>query len=210
MKAASTPRALFFDLGKVIVPFEIERAYAGFQAVSTLPIEEMAKRLRAGDLVQRYECGQLEDERFFESFCEITGVTTTFERFCAIWNSIFLPATLVPESLLEELSRNYTLLLLSNTNAIHYRFLERHYGHLGHFYHRVLSHEVGAQKPARQIYEDALAAAGVRPEEVFFTDDLPENIEAARKLGIDGEVFTGVPELLRHLAIRGISSGKVA
>ncbi len=210
VKAASTPRALFFDLGKVIVPFEIQRAYAGFRAVSRLSIDEMTKRLRAGDLVQRYECGQVEDEPFFQAFSEITGVRTTFEQFCAIWNSIFLPATLVPESLLEELSRNYTLLLLSNTNAIHYRFLEQNYGHLAHFHHRVLSHEAGAQKPARKIYDDALAAAGVKPEEVFFTDDLLENIEAARKLGMDGEVFTGVPELLRHLAVRGISPGMVA
>lgn len=210
VKAIPSPRALFFDLGNVLVPFDIQRAYAGFQAVSALPLEEMAKRLRAGDLVQRYECGQVEDEPFFEAFCEITGVRTTFEHFCEIWNSIFLPPTLVPESLLEELSRRYTLLLLSNTNAIHYRFLERHYAHIGHFHHHVLSHEAGAQKPARKIYDDALAAAGVKPEEVFFTDDLEENIGAARRLGIDAEVFTGVKDLLTHLAVRGISPGEVA
>lgn len=210
VKAIPSPRALFFDLGNVLVPFDIQRAYAGFQAVSALPLEEMAKRLRAGDLVQRYECGQVEDEPFFEAFCEITGVRTTFEHFCEIWNSIFLPPTLVPESLLEELSRRYTLLLLSNTNAIHYRFLERHYAHIGHFHHHVLSHEAGAQKPARKIYDDALAAAGVKPEEVFFTDDLEENIGAARQLGIDAEVFTGVKDLLNHLAVRGISPGEVA
>lgn len=200
------PRALFFDLGNVIVPFDIQRAYAGFEAVSALSIEEMAKRLRAGDLVRRYECGQVEDEPFFEAFCELTGVSTTFERFCEIWNSIFLPPTLVPESLLRALSREHTLLLLSNTNAIHYRFLERHYAHLGHFHHYVLSHEAGVQKPARKIYDDALAAAGVRPEEAFFTDDLRENIEAARKLGIDAEVFTGVEALRGHLAARGVSA----
>lgn len=204
VQTAVPPRALFFDLGNVIVPFDIERAYAGFGAVSALPIEEMAKRLRAGDLVQRYECGQVEDEPFFEAFCELIGVRTTFERFCQIWNSIFLPPTLVPEELLEELSRGYTLLLLSNTNAIHYRFLERNYAHIGHFHHHVLSHEAGAQKPERKIYDDALAAAGVQPEEVFFTDDLPENIEAARQLGIDAEVFTGVPDLQRHLENRGV------
>ena len=123
---------------------------------------------------------------------------------------MMLPPTLVPESLLEELSRRYTLLLLSNTNAIHYRFLERHYAHIGHFHHHVLSHEAGAQKPARKIYDDALAAAGVKPEEVFFTDDLEENIGAARRLGIDAEVFTGVKDLLTHLAVRGISPGEVA
>ena len=209
MQAVTPPRALFFDLGNVIVPFDIQRAYAGFEAVSALPIEEMAKRLRAGDLVQRYECGEVEDEPFFESFCDLTGVRTTFERFCEIWNSIFLPPTLVPEDLLKELSSRHTLLLLSNTNAIHYRFLERNYAHIGHFHHHVLSHEAGAQKPARKIYDDALAAAGVQPEQVFFTDDLPENIEAARRLGIDAEVFTGVDVLRGHLSVRGVAAAIV-
>lgn len=205
MAAFKSPRALFFDLGKVLVPFDLKRAYSGFGAVSPLSIEEMSVRLRSSGLVERYECGQVEDAPFFEQFSELTGINTTFERFCEIWNSIFLPPTLVPESLLAGLSTRYTLLLLSNTNAIHFRFLERNYPHIGHFHHRVLSHESGAQKPDRKIFDDALAAAGVKPEEAFFTDDLAENIEAARRLGIDAEVFTGVPELLLHLERRGVT-----
>ncbi|MCZ2156903.1 MAG: HAD family phosphatase [Bryobacterales bacterium] len=207
MAAKSPPRALFFDLGKVLVPFDLKHAYAGFSAVSPLPVERMGERLRSSGLVERYECGQVGDEEFFEQFSELTQVNTTFERFCDIWNSIFLPATLVPESLLAELAKQHTLLLLSNTNAIHFRFLEQNYPHLRHFHHRVLSHESGSQKPDRKIFDDALTAARVKPEEAFFTDDLAENIEAARRLGIDAEVFTGVPELLRHLDCRGVTVG---
>jgi putative hydrolase of the HAD superfamily len=164
----------------------------------------MSARLRADGLVTRYECGEVEDQPFFEAFCRLTGISTTFEHFCEIWNSIFLPPTLVPDALLQSLSSRFTLLLLSNTNAIHYRFLEAQYPHIGHFHHRVLSHESGAQKPSRKIYDDALAAAGVEPHEAFFTDDLAVNIEAARALGIDAEVFTGVPQLLLHLEARGV------
>ncbi|MDZ7637301.1 MAG: HAD family phosphatase [Bryobacterales bacterium] len=207
MPSSTPPKALFFDLGNVLVPFDIQHAYAGFQELSALPVEEMAKRLRADGVVSRYECGQLDDVAFFERFCELTGVRSGFERFCEVWNSIFLPPTLVPDSLLAALRQRHTLLLLSNTNAIHYRFLERRYPHIGHFHHHILSHESGAQKPAKKIYDDALEAAGVRPEEAFFTDDLPENIAAARDLGMDAEVFTGVPSLLHHLRLRAVDAG---
>ncbi len=207
VKVVNPPRALFFDLGNVLVPFDIQHAYAGFRAVSALPVEEMAVRLRADGLVQRYECGQVGDEAFFADFCRLTGVEATYQQFCEIWNSIFLPPTLVPESLLADLARRYTLLLLSNTNAIHYRYLERHYPHIGHFHHHVLSHESRSQKPARKIYDDALAAAGVKPEEAFFTDDILENVESARQLGMDAEVFTGVPTLLNQLKLRGVAFG---
>jgi putative hydrolase of the HAD superfamily len=198
------PKALFFDLGNVLVPFDIRRAYAGFRALSPLSVEEMATRLRADGLVTRYECGQVEDQPFFEAFCRLTEVRTTYQRFCELWNSIFLPPTLVPDDLLATLSSNFTMLLLSNTNAIHFRFLEANYPHIRRFHHLVLSHEAGAQKPARKIYDDALAAAGVEPHEAFFTDDLAENIEAARQLGLDAEVFEGVPRLLEHLEARGV------
>lgn len=198
------PKALFFDLGNVLVPFDIRLAYGSLRALSPLSIEEMSARLRADGLVPRYECGQVEDHAFFEEFCRLTQVSTTYDHFCEIWNSIFLPPTLVPDALLQSLSTRFTLLLLSNTNAIHYRFLEAHYPHIGHFHHRVLSHESGAQKPARKIYDDALAAVGVEPHEVFFTDDLAVNIDAARALGLDAEVFTGVAPLLQHLEARGV------
>lgn len=205
MSHSRPPKALFFDLGNVLVPFDIQRAYAGFRPLSPLSVEEMSRRLRADGLVTRYECGQVEDRPFFEAFCGLTQVSATYEQFCEIWNSIFLPPTLVPDDLLASLSRRFTLLLLSNTNAIHFRFLEAHYSHLGHFHHRVLSHEAGAQKPARKIYDDALTAAGVAPHEAFFTDDLAENIDAARTLGLDAEVFEGVPRLLQHLEARGVA-----
>lgn len=197
-------RTLFFDLGNVLVPFNFQRAYAALEALSPLPIDEMAKRLRADGLVARYECGELEDELFFEEFAALTEVKTSYHRFCEIWNCIFLPANLVPESLLQSLASRYRLLLLSNTNAIHFRYLEANYSHIRHFHHLCLSHEAGAQKPARKIYDDALRIANADPAEVFFTDDMRENVEAARTLGLDAEVFEGLPALRKHLSARGV------
>lgn len=197
-------RTIFFDLGNVLVPFNFQRAYAALEALSVLPIDEMAKRLRADGLVARYECGEIDDHLFFEEFAALTELKTTYERFCEIWNCIFLPANLVPESLLESLASRYQLLLLSNTNAIHFRYLEANYPHIRHFHYLCLSHVAGSQKPARKIYDDALRIADVDPAEVFFTDDMRENVEAARALGLDAEVFEGLPSLRDHLTARGI------
>lgn len=200
-------RALFFDLGNVLVPFDISRAYGALEASSPLPITEMAARLRASGIVTDYECGRIDDVPFYEAIRELLELRCSYEDFCVIWNCIFLPPTLVPESLLEALRPHYTLLLLSNTNAIHFRFLQQHYPHIQHFHHLTLSHEAGAQKPDNSIYLKALATAGVAPDEVFFTDDLQPNIDAARALGMDAEQFVGTTELEAHLRQRGILNG---
>ena len=52
-------------------------------------------------------------------------------------------------------------------------------------------------KPERGIYHDALRGLGVRPEEAVFFDDLPENVEAARQVGIHGFVWTGLEQGMR-------------
>lgn len=98
----------------------------------------------------------------------------------------------------------YRLLLLSNTNAIHFEMLRREYPLLRHFHGMVLSHEVHLVKPQPAIFEAAVRLAGCSPEECFYTDDVPEFVDAARTLGIDSEQFRGVEKLERELASRGI------
>ena len=49
-------------------------------------------------------------------------------------------------------------------------------------------------KPESEIYHDALRGLGVRAEEAVFFDDLPANVEAARRLGIHAFVWTGLEQ----------------
>jgi putative hydrolase of the HAD superfamily len=79
------------------------------------------------------------------------------------------------------------------------------YPHVRHFDHWVLSHEVKAMKPSPVIYAAAIEHARARPEECFFTDDIPEYVEAAREAGIDSEPFLGYEKLLADLRARGIT-----
>lgn len=64
----------------------------------------------------------------------------------------------------------------------------------------VISSDVRARKPAREIYECLLAASGFRPEELLFVDDRAKNVDAAVALGIAAVQFdpkTGFRDLLR-------------
>jgi len=48
------------------------------------------------------------------------------------------------------------------------------------------SAEVGLAKPDSRFYQLALSYLQVYPEEVVFLDDVPENVDTARLLGIHG------------------------
>src|SRR5229473_1478687 len=58
----------------------------------------------------------------------------------------------------------------------------------------VYSHEVGLVKPDPRIYALLCAELRVAPGELVFLDDVPENVEAARRFGIQGELHRSTPK----------------
>ena len=204
MEVTLPVRTVIFDLGNVIVPFDIGRGYAALRAHCRHSPAEIAGLVRATGFVPQLEAGQLSPQDFVHRFSETLGLDIGYERFCELWNGIFLPGEIVPDALLAGLHRRYRLLALSNTNAIHFAAVRRQYPILKHFDDCVLSFEVGAAKPDPRIYKVALDRAGCLPGECFFTDDVPSYVEAAQRLGMDAVRFESVPQLERDLAARGI------
>src|SRR6266481_10025541 len=113
-------KAVIFDLGKVIIPFDFKRGYQALEQVCGYPAAEIPRRIGTTDLVQRFESGLVEPKDFVAQLSRVLDLRVDYDQFCQIWTSIFLPDPLIPESLLEGLSKRYRLLLLSNTNAIHF------------------------------------------------------------------------------------------
>lgn len=197
-------RTIIFDLGKVIIPFDFKRAYEKLGPICRYSAAEIPERLRPHDLVRRLESGAVEPRRFLEELSVILGLECGYEEFCEIFGSIFLPDTLIPEEFLATLRDRHRLLLLSNTNAIHFDLVERRYPILRQFHEHILSYRVGAMKPEAKIYQAAIAAAGCAPEECFFTDDIPAYVEAARSHGIDAVVFQSYGQIAQELRARGV------
>lgn len=197
-------RTVIFDLGRVIVPFDFTRAYTRMSDRSGLAHDEIRSRIGATGLVPMLESGRIDAEPFVEQLCAAIGCPLSFAEFREIWFSIFSPEPLIPESLMESLKGRYRLLLLSNTNSIHYEMIERTYPHLRHFDHHVLSYKVGAMKPDEAIYREALRHADGTPGECFFTDDIPEYVEGARRIGIDAVQFESHGQIVNELRARGV------
>ena len=198
-------KAVIFDLGKVIVPFDFKRGYTRMSQLSGIPAAEIPGRIAPTGLIDRFESGAIEPHDFVREISEQLNLETSYENFCDIWSSVFLPETLLPEPMVAGIARNYRLLLLSNTNAIHFEMLRRRYPLLRHFHSFVLSYEVGAMKPLPAMYRRAIEEAQCCPEECFFTDDLAINVEAALTHGIDAVQFESAEQITAELHRRGVA-----
>jgi len=93
----------------------------------------------------------------------------------------------------------YHLGLLSNASDDARRIFTEVYPVLPHFDSVTISAEEGVMKPDPRIFRVALARAGVQPHEAVFVDDVAENVEGARAVGMSGVHFrdsvTGISEL---------------
>lgn len=198
-------KALIFDMGKVLIPFDFSIGYARLERHCGLPAPEIRKRIAATDLVTRFETGRIPPEQFVGELGQLLHMDIEYSHFCELWGSIFLPGPLIPEEVIESLSKRYPMLVLSNTNVLHFDFVRRRYPILRHFQSFVLSHEVGAVKPERGIYEEAIRRAGCPPEEIFYTDDIAGYVEAAQQAGIDAVQFHSAAQIEQELKSRGVS-----
>jgi glucose-1-phosphatase len=200
-------KALIFDLGKTLVHFDFTRGYQALEGLCPHPAAEIPRRLAGTGLVEKLETGLMEPRDFVAQMARALELQVDYNRFCEIWGSIF-EDTLVPDSLLEALHARYRLVLLSNTNALHFEFIRERYAPLlRHFDGFVLSYEVKSMKPQPGIYRAAIEMAGCRAAECFYTDDIAEYVKGARAQGIDAVQFQNAAQLERDLLARGIRWG---
>jgi putative hydrolase of the HAD superfamily len=182
-------RTLIFDLGKVIIPFDFQRGYDALAERTGLPADEVRTRVRRAGWYQDVETGRLPAEQFHRNVMQELGLDWDLETFRDVFSLIFEPRTLLDDAFLEALHRRYRLVLLSNTNGLHFPWIQPRYPILRHFDQLVLSYQVGHMKPDPEIYEAAIAAAECPGEECFYTDDIPEYVAGARLHGIRAFLF---------------------
>src|ERR1035437_1573442 len=197
-------KAILFDLGRVLIHFDFKRGYRALEGLCPYTAQEIPRRLAGTGLVERFETGLVEPRDFVDQMCRILDLKVEYDQFREIWSSIFTDV-LIPESMLEGLGRRYRLVLVSNTNALHFEMIRETYGHLlRHFDDLVLSYEVHAMKPQPEIFQAAVGRAGCRPEECFYTDDVVAYIDAARRMGIGAVALESRMQLEGEMRGKGI------
>lgn len=203
-------RLFVFDVGKVILPFEHHQiagklALKARDGAGVLPDALFATIFgRVEGLINDYEKGLMSSFEFFCTLRDRFGLDLNFDEFSTIWNEIFWEDPSVNEVVLHLKEKGYPLFLLSNTCELHFSHIIGRYPIVHVFDEWILSFEVGAKKPDRRIFEAIFERMSVEPGEVFYVDDVPDFVEAARSLGIEGMVFTGAEGLWKALADKGI------
>jgi putative hydrolase of the HAD superfamily len=163
---------------------------------------EALRKLLPPDM-EAYSRGDFDGAEFWRRFQARTGLRPSDNS----WGAHFKPTRDEPTfALVRELARGARVVCGTNTIDCHHDINER-LGMYDCFHTVYASHLMRRVKPEPGFWLDILEAEGVAPGDAFFTDDSPENVEAARALGLESRLYVDAASLRRDLAALGAPVG---
>jgi FMN phosphatase YigB (HAD superfamily) len=198
-------KVLVSDLGKVLLPFEVERVWEALNPHFGVTHDEARQVVRALFRETRFGAGGVDGRGFYQRLVERSGLRLPYEAFCVAWSDMFTEDEGVIRLVVEApVEKRY---LLSNTNDIHWQFIRSRYPHvLQPFDYLAVSHELQLEKPDAAIYEWVVRHSGYAPAQHLFIDDIAENVEGARAVGMDAILHTDGDRLWREFMARGLAT----
>ena len=184
---------VIFDLGNVVLDWNVDKILASLDLAPTDRVQLERELFAHGDWLALDRGSKTEAEVIAEICARASLAPELIERTLGAARDSLDP---LEESiaLLHELStaghRLYCLSNMSRENWAHIR--DRAF--FGLFDGIVISAHEGYLKPEAEIFECLLRRYAIAPADAFFIDDVAINVEAARRLGIDGYRFRRTPQ----------------
>ena len=195
---------IVFDLGNVLLPFNYKVAINKLNKIESGLGEKFITFYNDNYQFHRsFEKGELAETDFINKMLAALNNKISVAQFCEIYSNIFKENKDIT-ALLPNLKKNFTLVLLSNTNSIHKKYGWKDYPFLKNFDKLILSHEVKSVKPEKEIYNCVEKYTKEPAKQHLFIDDIAEYCETAKNLGWDAIHFTGNLPLIHELKTKKI------
>ncbi len=184
-------------MGNVVLPFDYQIACRKLADKYDIDPDDIYNIIFKSGLTLKFEAGEISGMNFYKKCLELLKLQIDYNEFRNLWSDIFTENKDVSE-IIVSLKKKHELILLSNTNEWHISFVRDRFDIINEFDKYVLSYEVGYMKPHPKIFEIAKTVA-LHKDNIYYFDDIPEYVEAAKKSGIIAIQFTDAQNLREYL-----------
>jgi len=194
-------KVLIFDLGNVVINITFDRF---FKKVLKHSVKESIDITRDFlEILASLELGKYSEQEFYLEMKDKAGLKNISQsEFVDIFNDIFDSWNNNVLDFIKNMrkSKKYKIYALSNTNAIHIRYLIPSKVDLAEYFDDTFySYDLGLAKPDLKVYRRVLKIIKSKPEECLFIDDNTINIKAAEKVGMKGFIFKNEDDFLSKI-----------
>jgi HAD superfamily hydrolase (TIGR01509 family) len=179
----SPPKAVIFDLGKVLLDFDYGITVARILERCRVSAEELRELIDQSPLHHRYEKGLISTDQFFREVQVKTGYEGSKEEFVAAFADIFTAIPAMVELHARLCERRIPTSIFSNTNELAIRHVTRQFPFFNEFNGYVYSYESHSMKPDTRLYEAVERCVGFGGDALLYLDDRLENVTAGEAHG---------------------------
>jgi putative hydrolase of the HAD superfamily len=161
--------------------------------------------VRLHEALVRHSRGEIRENDFWRLYTEITGRTIPPGETESLLGKFFYPKTDDCTAQIVKQLKGAGMRVLAGTNVI-----ESHYNahiklHQYDLFDKVYaSHLMGVAKPDPAFYEYIIKAEGIQAQDIFFTDDTIENVNAAAGAGLCAFHYTDARTMKNQLLSLGL------
>jgi putative hydrolase of the HAD superfamily len=184
-------RNIIFDFGGVIYDIDYNKAVEAFSIIGIENFDLIYSKTVQNHLFENLESGLITTDKFRLELKSYNKTNISDQEIDNAWNALLIGFRLERIKLIEKIRKNYNIYLLSNSNQIHFDlFLNQFQEISGYssfndlFVKAYFSFDIKCRKPNICPYKYVLKDADLIAEETLFIDDSIQNIEPAKKLGI--------------------------
>lgn len=175
-----------FDMDDVLYDYDWRARMARMTELTGLTLDELRERWWHDDGEWAGEAGVFETpEAYLDAFSAAIGIEVDEDEWVRVRGAAM---TVRPEAIaaVRRASTLGTITLLTNNNALTAKHLRALAPELIELFgdHMLTSSHYRARKPDPAVFTRVLAAYDTAPADAFFADDMLENVEGARSIGI--------------------------
>ena len=189
MKHFSNISTLIFDFGGVLIDLDMNQSILNFKKLGVENVENYLSNFGQSGFFMQLEKGKISAEEFRSEIRKMTTNSITDKEIDDAWNAFLVRIPSEKLDIVYQLRKKFRVIMLSNTNAIHFPYAERtffSYKNRGideYFDKCYRSYDMKMAKPDAEIFEAILSQEQVAANQCLLLDDGPKNIEQAQKLG---------------------------
>jgi HAD superfamily hydrolase (TIGR01509 family) len=188
-----------FDIGGVLINYDFHKVIENLAGQYECDLEVL-NGLFTYDTLYQVETGRISCSDFYEGrICRaLPGIS--YEAWIRAFEEDYTVNAAAFDLMLELKRKGRKVYILSNLAEFHKIAIERKVpGFFQYCDHNFFSFEMGYHKPEPEIFRTLCETIGEKPENCVFFDDVPKNVEGARKAGMKGVVYSdGEMERIRE------------
>lgn len=195
---------MIFDVGMVLADFSWERLFRQL-GIQNEDFEEVADATVRSSVWNEYDRSLLSDDEILKEF--IANAPRQEKHIRLFWDNVGDSISCYPyaDAWVESFrQKGYGCYVLSNYPRRTYELTKEKLTFEKYMNGLLYSFQVRQIKPEPEIFHTLLTRFNLMPEACVFMDDNPQNVEAAKKLGIHAIRFTTKEEAQKELCALGV------